>query len=154
MFFCSPFTFTVGHQAATCPKAGTPTWYLTDVLCYRININEHCHADFTVTTVSGNVILPSSIQTKFFFVIVGGLEGHVSRDCTMEAKPKTCYKCGLEGHIVRFSCRFPSSYPSLNLYPYLPSPGTAPMQELLAVAVVTPEEEEDPRGPSAIAVAK
>ncbi|KIM86434.1 hypothetical protein PILCRDRAFT_326198 [Piloderma croceum F 1598] len=29
----SPFTFTVGHQAATCPKAGTPTWYLTDVLC-------------------------------------------------------------------------------------------------------------------------
>ncbi|KAJ7683113.1 hypothetical protein B0H17DRAFT_1137969 [Mycena rosella] len=23
-----------------------------------------------------------------------GLEGHVSRDCTAEAKPKACYKCG------------------------------------------------------------
>lgn len=31
----------------------------------------------------------------------GGLEGHVSRDCTMEPKPKSCYKCGQEGHIVR-----------------------------------------------------
>ncbi|KAI6098393.1 hypothetical protein EDD16DRAFT_560540 [Pisolithus croceorrhizus] len=32
---------------------------------------------------------------------VGGMEGHVSRDCSMEAKAKSCYKCGLEGHIVR-----------------------------------------------------
>ncbi|KAJ7182314.1 hypothetical protein C8R43DRAFT_940471 [Mycena crocata] len=31
----------------------------------------------------------------------GGLEGHVSRDCTMEAKPKACYKCGVEGHLSR-----------------------------------------------------
>lgn len=31
----------------------------------------------------------------------GGLEGHVSRDCTSETKPKSCYKCGQEGHIVR-----------------------------------------------------
>ena len=29
------------------------------------------------------------------------MEGHVSRDCSQEAKPKTCYKCGGEGHIVR-----------------------------------------------------
>jgi len=32
----------------------------------------------------------------------GGLEGHVSRDCTMEQKAKSCYRCGREGHIVRF----------------------------------------------------
>ncbi|ELU40678.1 zf-CCHC domain-containing protein [Rhizoctonia solani AG-1 IA] len=30
-----------------------------------------------------------------------GVEGHVSRDCTMEAKPKTCYKCNETGHISR-----------------------------------------------------
>lgn len=30
----------------------------------------------------------------------GGGEGHVSRDCTQEAKAKSCYKCGQEGHIV------------------------------------------------------
>lgn len=34
-------------------------------------------------------------------VTLGGLEGHVSRDCTMEQKAKSCYKCGQEGHIVR-----------------------------------------------------
>jgi hypothetical protein len=31
----------------------------------------------------------------------GGMEGHVSRDCTMEQKAKSCYRCGREGHIVR-----------------------------------------------------
>ncbi|KAJ6603625.1 hypothetical protein DFH09DRAFT_1257590 [Mycena vulgaris] len=29
----------------------------------------------------------------------GGLGGHLSRDCTAETKPKSCYKCGEEGHI-------------------------------------------------------
>ncbi|KAG2106793.1 uncharacterized protein F5147DRAFT_224672 [Suillus discolor] len=35
-------------------------------------------------------------------ISAGGLEGHVSRDCTMEVKAKSCYKCGQEGHIVCF----------------------------------------------------
>ncbi|KAF8979420.1 hypothetical protein BDQ17DRAFT_986769 [Cyathus striatus] len=35
-------------------------------------------------------------------ISTGGGEGHVSRDCSQEAKPKSCYKCGQEGHIVRF----------------------------------------------------
>jgi len=30
----------------------------------------------------------------------GGGEGHVSRECTQEAKAKSCFKCGQEGHIV------------------------------------------------------
>lgn len=38
--------------------------------------------------------------------VLGGLEGHVSRDCTMETKAKSCYKCGEEGHLVRFSRSF------------------------------------------------
>jgi len=36
----------------------------------------------------------------------GGGEGHVSRDCTQEAKAKSCYKCGQEGHIVSVHARF------------------------------------------------
>ena len=34
------------------------------------------------------------------------MEGHVSRDCTMEQKAKSCYRCGQEGHIVRSNLRF------------------------------------------------
>jgi hypothetical protein len=41
------------------------------------------------------------VDSLTFVVDLGGLEGHVSRDCTMETKPKSCYKCGQEGHIVR-----------------------------------------------------
>jgi cellular nucleic acid-binding protein len=37
-----------------------------------------------------------------FMISAGGMEGHVSRDCTMEVKAKSCYKCGQEGHIVCF----------------------------------------------------
>jgi hypothetical protein len=38
---------------------------------------------------------------------VGGMEGHVSRDCTMEQKAKSCYRCGREGHIVRLGFLIP-----------------------------------------------
>ena len=34
------------------------------------------------------------------FFVKGGMEGHLSRDCTTEPKAKSCYKCGEEGHIV------------------------------------------------------
>lgn len=48
-------------------------------------------------------------------IFAGGAEGHVSRDCTMEAKPKSCYKCGQEGHIVSLNptWRNSSSYKSV-----------------------------------------
>ncbi|KAI0253474.1 hypothetical protein BJV78DRAFT_179517 [Lactifluus subvellereus] len=46
---------------------------------------------------------------------VGGMEGHVSRDCTMEQKAKSCYRCGREGHIVRYFF-FPMPHP---LCPFL-----------------------------------
>ena len=36
----------------------------------------------------------------------GGMEGHVSRDCSMEQKAKSCYRCGREGHIVRSFLHF------------------------------------------------
>ncbi|KAF9819812.1 hypothetical protein IEO21_01903 [Rhodonia placenta] len=35
------------------------------------------------------------------YILPGGLEGHVSRDCTSEAKAKSCFKCGKEGHLSR-----------------------------------------------------
>jgi len=38
---------------------------------------------------------------------IGGMEGHVSRDCTMEQKAKSCYRCGREGHIVRLCFLIP-----------------------------------------------
>ncbi|KAH8928547.1 hypothetical protein BT69DRAFT_1277041 [Atractiella rhizophila] len=28
-----------------------------------------------------------------------GETGHMSRDCPQERKPKSCYKCGEEGHL-------------------------------------------------------
>ncbi|KAJ6472821.1 hypothetical protein DFH09DRAFT_1219251 [Mycena vulgaris] len=38
----------------------------------------------------------------------GGLEGHLSPDCTAETKPKSCCKCGTEGHIGHSSRDCPS----------------------------------------------
>ncbi|KAI6139008.1 DNA-binding protein hexbp [Pisolithus tinctorius] len=78
-FNCGGF----GHQAANCPKAGTPTW-LDGCLTYRPSFDTTYH--------------------------VGGMEGHVSRDCSMEAKVKSCYKCGLEGHISRDCTQNNSGY--------------------------------------------
>ena len=40
-------------------------------------------------------------EKKILFIVTGGLEGHVSRDCTMEPRAKSCYKCGQAGHISR-----------------------------------------------------
>lgn len=45
--------------------------------------------------------MSSNRRSLNVFGLIGGGDGHVSRDCTQEAKAKTCYKCGEEGHIVR-----------------------------------------------------
>ena len=50
----------------------------------------------------------------------GGMEGHVSRDCTMEQKAKSCYRCGREGHIVRWVSS-PSLLSSCDLVRALPA---------------------------------
>ena len=34
--------------------------------------------------------------------MLGGGEGHLSKECTEAQKPKACYKCGAEGHLVRY----------------------------------------------------
>ncbi|KAJ7462532.1 DNA-binding protein hexbp [Mycena latifolia] len=44
--------------------------------------------------------LPSS-QLSPLPLFACGLDGHVSRECTGETKPKACYKCGPEGHMSR-----------------------------------------------------
>ena len=41
------------------------------------------------------------------------MEGHVSRDCTLEQKAKSCYRCGREGHIVR--CVLRPRFPDVSL---------------------------------------
>ncbi|KAI5982234.1 hypothetical protein EDD15DRAFT_159937 [Pisolithus albus] len=55
---------------------------------------------FSLTFDDGRVCL-TSWTTLNPTCCVGGMEGHVSRDCSMEAKAKSCYKCGMEGHISR-----------------------------------------------------
>ncbi|KAF7288597.1 hypothetical protein MIND_01426300 [Mycena indigotica] len=65
-------------------------------------------------------VCPAQIPVEtmtLMVVMTGGLEGHVSRDCTMEAKPKACYKCGQDGHIVRDPFSPPSRLPLLSPYP-------------------------------------
>lgn len=100
------FLLPVGHQAANCPKAGTPTWYVALRLYDR---HLPTFSIFTATTVCElllRVVLSLIIWS-------GGGEGHVSRDCTGETKPKACYKCGQEGHLVSGShVLFPVATPS------------------------------------------
>lgn len=53
---------------------------------------------FIATTVHNHCIFLSLHRAH---VIIGGGEGHLSKECTAEPKPKKCYKCDEVGHLVR-----------------------------------------------------
>ena len=63
------------HQARDCPKRGTPT-------CYNCWCSETSHINRQLT-------------------LLGGEEGHVSRECSAPQKEKACYRCNEIGHLSR-----------------------------------------------------
>ncbi|KAI0261398.1 hypothetical protein BC834DRAFT_479244 [Gloeopeniophorella convolvens] len=82
-----------------------------DQIADRVKTDAYLDA-YSLIAITVSFTLPS-LMAIFFFCLwcgvvdgrmcddVGGMEGHVSRDCTMEQKAKSCYRCGQEGHIVR-----------------------------------------------------
>lgn len=89
-------------------------------------------------------------------IMAGGMEGHVSRDCTMEQKAKSCYRCGREGHIVRVvPCVTPLAQLVLKLSKKSRAialrPGVVPA---VVLADTVPVEEEAAQDKNAIAVAR
>jgi hypothetical protein len=70
----------------------------------------------------------------------GNMGGHISSQCTMEPKAKSCYTCQQEGHIVCFweFCQF------CVIYPKVFSLATAPKKLVVAEASV----EEDSQAPT------
>ena len=75
----------------------------------------------------------SGVRLQLLFCNPGGGEGHVSRDCGKDAKPKTCYSCGQEGHIVKI---YSTSQHSLNTTDSLYSLVIAPTLLTVEAAVV------------------
>lgn len=94
LFFPSLYS-AVGHQAASCPKAGTPTWYVARINVFLLLLM-FSYLQLQLFVRSLWRIIPIAER----YILPGGLEGHVSRDCTSEAKAKSCFKCGKEGHLV------------------------------------------------------
>ena len=89
-----PPIWSINQSACTQPA---PLWY---VIVHTRPVNDLADFRVPVTTVYKAVL---AFSTCFRIdVVVGKGEGHLSKDCTSEPKPKACFKCNEVGHLVRY----------------------------------------------------